>query len=121
MVVQAAIAALPLIEPVARGALQLAQTPVLGWERVTSYAKGRKRPVFVVERSSVTVRAWEVAAAAAVIGAFVLAEAWLTGPGGVLKPEPTIVPGLCTTCIGIKTPLGCIGLLAPLPCPTPTP
>ena len=61
MVVQAAIAALPLIEPVARGALQLAQTPILGWERVTSYTKGRKRPVSVVERSSFTLRAWEVA------------------------------------------------------------
>ena len=57
----AAIAALPLIEQAGRGALQLAQTPVLGWERVQSYTKGRKRPVVIVERSSVTVRAWELA------------------------------------------------------------
>ena len=54
--------ALPLIEPLARGALQLAQTPVLGWERVQTYTKGRKRPVVIVERSSVTVQAWELAA-----------------------------------------------------------
>ena len=61
MVVQA-ITALPLIEQAGRGALQLAQTPVLGWERVQSYTKGRKRPVSIVERSSFTLRAWEVAA-----------------------------------------------------------
>ena len=57
-----AIAALPLIEQAGRGALQLAQTPVLGWERVQSYTKGRKRPVSIVERSSVQVHAWELAA-----------------------------------------------------------
>ena len=53
--------ALPFLEQAGRGALQLAQTPVLGWERVQSYTKGRKRPVVIVERSSVTVRAWELA------------------------------------------------------------
>ena len=57
-----AIAALPLIEQAGRGALQLAQTPVLGWERVQSYTKGRKRPVSIVERSSVQIHAWELAA-----------------------------------------------------------
>ena len=62
MVAQAAIAALPLIEPVARGALQLAQTPVLGWERVESFTKGRKHPHVVVQRTGVTVRVWELAA-----------------------------------------------------------
>ena len=66
MVAQAAIAALPLIEPVARGALQLAQTPILGWERVQTYTKGRKRPVSVVERSSFTLRAWELALGAGI-------------------------------------------------------
>ena len=62
MVAQAAIAALPLIEPVARGALQLAQTPVLGWERVETFTKGRKRPHVVVQRTGVSLRAWELAA-----------------------------------------------------------
>jgi hypothetical protein len=66
MVAQAAIAALPLIEPVARGALQLAQTPVLGWERVESYTRGRKRPHAIVQRTSFTLRAWELAAAGGV-------------------------------------------------------
>ena len=61
MPIPAATLALPFLEQAGRGALQLAQTPVLGWERVQSYTKGRKRPVSIVERSSFTLRAWELA------------------------------------------------------------
>ena len=53
--------ALPLIEQIGRTGVQLANTPVLGWERVTSRTTGRKRPVSIVERSSFTLRAWELA------------------------------------------------------------
>lgn len=60
MVATAALAAVPLLEPIARGTLQLAQTPIMGWERVKTYTKGRKHPVNILERSSFTLRAWEV-------------------------------------------------------------
>jgi len=58
----AATLALPFLEQAGRGALQLAQTPVLGWERAKHYTKGRKRPVEIWERSSFTLRAWELVA-----------------------------------------------------------
>ena len=60
----AAGAAIPLLLPVAEKAgkavIDIAQTPVLGWTRVTSYDKGRKHPKHIEERSSLNVRAWEI-------------------------------------------------------------
>lgn len=83
----AAAAAAPLVlafEPLARAGLQLAQTPVLGWERVETWTKGRKRPRSVVQRSSFTLRAWEVAALGVVgaVGYWVVTRPDQSTPSG---------------------------------------
>ena len=82
----------------ARGALQLAQTPVLGWERVETFTKGRKRPRVVIMRTSASVRAWELAVLGVtsvfVLGAFAEASnttrpsdnPWLQLFGGLTAP-----------------------------------
>lgn len=45
----------------AEGVGRLANTPVIGWERITTYTKGRRNPKSVVEKSTFEVRAWELA------------------------------------------------------------
>jgi hypothetical protein len=79
----AAAAALPFLKAGGEAALQLAQTPVIGWERVETYQKGRRRPRSVVQRTSVQVRAWELGVLA-VGGAIALLA--LTPPGARTGP-----------------------------------
>ena len=76
----------------------MANTPVLGWERVESFTKGRKRPKAIVVRHSATLRAWEAAAIGAVaLGAFLILiprdrpgpvsdNPWIQLFGGVVSP-----------------------------------
>lgn len=62
MVVQAALPAALLAEPALRAGVELARQRVIGWERVETYTKGRKRPHVVTERSAFELQAWELAA-----------------------------------------------------------
>jgi len=55
---------LPAIEKGGKAVIDIAQTPVMGWTRITSYDKGRKNPKHVEERSSFNIRAWELGAIA---------------------------------------------------------
>jgi len=70
----AAAASLPVAGLLGKGALELAQTPVIGWQRTVRQLKGRKHPKEVVTQHSFSLRAWEVAAAAgvALVGSWIL-------------------------------------------------
>lgn len=85
----AAALAVPLAAQAGAAALQLAQTPVLGWERVETWTRGRKRPRTVIQRSSVSVRAWELAALGVVsVGAYwVWKESQKEGLGGAVPND----------------------------------
>ena len=94
----AALLALPAAETaalVARQATELAKQRVIGWERVRSYSKGRKRVQLVTERTSFELQAWELAA----LGAVGLAAVWLIevrralGTTTVPWWEKLLVPG----------------------------
>jgi len=101
-----------VVEPLARGAIELAQTPVLGWERVKSYTKGRTRVQNVQERTSFTLRAWEVALLGGVgLVAFYAFRSELRGGGGGI-----IGGDSCAGCIGLKVGMGVPPWLAALQC-----
>ena len=72
--VAAAAASVPVAALLGKGALQLAQTPVIGWQRTVRQLKGKKHPKEVITQHSVSLRAWEVAAAAgvALVGSWIL-------------------------------------------------
>jgi len=60
------------LSPDATAVSQLLSQPVIGWERVTTQVKGRKKPKTVTTREAVQVRTWEIATVGAVLAAYVL-------------------------------------------------
>ena len=91
--VSAAQLGLETASTLAEGVGRLANTPVMGWERVTTYTKGRRNPKTVVEKSSFEVRAWELALLGFAGIVILSALNPSSGQAGLLgKPIPAYVP-----------------------------